>query len=82
MSNSIPSKAPTVAKRPVSPLPDSSASNKRRALDPDLTVEKELHHILNLFERREIEKEERFNEWVENGLSLSSCSLLIFRISC
>jgi len=68
MPSSTQPKAATAAKRSVSPSADSLPSNKKHAADSDLTIEKELHHILNLFEQREKEKEELFNEWVKNGL--------------
>lgn len=70
MSNSTQPKATaTIAKRSISPSADSLPSNKKHAADPDLTIEKELNHILNLFKQREKEKEELFNEWVKNGLN-------------
>ena len=78
------SNAATAVKRSISPSLDSLPSNKKHTTDPDFTIEKELHHILNLFKQREKKKEELFNEWVKNGLnphSLRSLTIQIFSLN-
>lgn len=69
MLSNTQTKAATTAKRPISPSPDPLPSNKKHAADPELTIEKELDQILDLFKQREKKKEELFNEWVKNGLN-------------